>query len=62
MVILMHSMSQSVHQFDPTIGLWLSPDPMADDYPGLSPFVYCAADPVNARLDSDGFIDQSIIL
>lgn len=40
-------------QFDPTIGLWLSPDPMADDYPGLSPFVYCAADPVNI-VDPEG--------
>ena len=23
------------------------PDPMADDYPGISPYAYCAGDPIN---------------
>ena len=38
---------------DPLTGRWLAPDPMAEKYPGLSPFVYCAGDPVNV-VDPDG--------
>ena len=33
--------------YDPHLGTWLAPDPMAEKYPGLSPFVYCAGEPVN---------------
>ena len=32
---------------------WLSVDPMADKYPGLSPYAYCAWNPVKL-VDSDG--------
>ena len=38
---------------DPHLGTWMAPDPMAEKYPGLSPFVYCAGDPVNV-VDPDG--------
>jgi hypothetical protein len=34
-------------------GLWLGVDPMADKYPGWSPFVYCANNPVIIT-DPDG--------
>ena len=27
--------------------VWLSQDPMAEKYPSLSPYSYCAEDPVN---------------
>jgi len=32
---------------------WLSVDPMADKYPGLSPYAYCAWNPVKL-VDPDG--------
>ena len=33
--------------------MWLSVDPMADKYPGISPYAYCAWNPVKL-VDSDG--------
>ena len=33
--------------YDPFTASWLSPDPLAADYPGISPYAYCAGDPVN---------------
>ena len=38
---------------DPHLGTWMAPDPMAEKYPGMSPYLYCAGDPVN-RVDPDG--------
>ncbi len=35
------------------ISVWLSVDPMADKYPSLSPFMYCAGNPV-ILVDPDG--------
>jgi RHS repeat-associated protein len=32
--------------FDAVLGRWHSLDPLADKYPGLSPYVYCANNPV----------------
>ena len=39
--------------YDPHLGTWMAPDPMAEKYPGMSPFVYCAGDPVNV-VDPEG--------
>lgn len=33
--------------YNPLIGSWLSPDPLADKYTSTSPYVFCAGDPVN---------------
>ncbi len=33
-------------QYDPVIGRFTSPDPMAEKYPALSPFAYCANNPL----------------
>ncbi len=33
--------------YNPVIGSWLSPDPLADKYTSTSPYVFCAGDPVN---------------
>jgi len=32
--------------YDPVIARWLAVDPMADKYPSISPFVYCANSPL----------------
>ena len=32
--------------YHPTLSIWLSVDPMSDKYPGVSPYVYCANNPV----------------
>ena len=39
--------------YDPATAVWLSQDPMAEKYPSLSPYSYCAGDPVNL-VDPDG--------
>jgi len=39
--------------YDPKTSVWLGVDPMADKYPGLSPFVFCANNPV-ILVDPDG--------
>ena len=36
-----------------TNGLFASPDPLAEKYPGISPYAYCAGNPVN-KIDLDG--------
>lgn len=40
-------------QYDPFTGSWLAPDPLASDYPSLSPYSFCAANPIN-YVDPDG--------
>ncbi|MBQ6709862.1 MAG: hypothetical protein IJN26_04080 [Bacteroidales bacterium] len=32
---------------------WTTPDPLAEKYPGISPYVYCNDNPVNL-VDPDG--------
>ena len=39
--------------FDPTIGRWLVPDPLAGKYPSISPYVYCANNPLK-YIDPNG--------
>lgn len=40
---------------DPALGRWLSVDPLASDYPSLSPYNYVENDPINL-IDPDGRI------
>ena len=44
--------------YDPLTLAWDSPDPLADKYPSLSPYAYCAGDPVNFR-DPDGKVFET---
>ncbi len=39
--------------YDPSAALWLGVDPLAEKYPGVSPYVYCAGNPVK-YVDPDG--------
>lgn len=39
--------------FDSNIGRWLQTDPLAQDYPNISPYAFCANNPIK-YVDSDG--------
>ena len=39
--------------YDPAMARWTTQDPLAEKYYGMSPYVYCANDPVN-RIDPNG--------
>jgi len=39
--------------YDSDLSSWLSVDPMSDKYPSLSPYTYCANNPINL-VDTDG--------
>ena len=36
----------SARHYHPTLSIWLSVDPMAYKYPGVSPYTYCTDNPV----------------
>nr|MCR5246038.1 hypothetical protein [Bacteroidales bacterium] len=42
-------------QYSPSLRRWLTPDPLGEKYYELSPYAYCAGDPVNAI--DDGGLD-----
>ena len=58
------SLSPAARHYHPTLSIWLSVDPMADKYPGVSPYAYCGNNPVvlkdpNGEEISDGiFLDE----
>ena len=39
--------------YDPKISIWMSVDPLAEKYPGISPYAYCLNNPINL-VDPDG--------
>ena len=41
------------HLYDPALVVWTGVDPLADEYGGISPYVYCGDNPVSA-IDPDG--------
>ena len=45
--------------YSPSLRRWLVPDPLSEKYYGISPYAYCAGDPVN-RVDSDGRIWETM--
>ena len=46
--------------YDPSLsGIWLSVDPMADKFPGNSPYVYCRWNPI-VKYDPNGMFDIKI--
>ena len=53
-----HSLSLDLYDYgarlyDPALVVWTGVDPLADEYGGISPYVYCLSNPVN-RIDPDG--------
>ena len=46
--------------YDPDLARWTTPDPLADQYPGISPYAYCACDPVNF-VDPEGLTPRLYI-
>ena len=47
------SPSPAALPYNSALSLWLSVDPLSDKYPGVSPYVYCANNPVRL-VDPDG--------
>jgi hypothetical protein len=47
--------------YHPDLSIWLSVDPMSDKYPNLTPYAYCANNPVN-RIDPDGRMPVLLVL
>lgn len=45
--------THSARHYNSALSIWLSVDPMADKYPGTSPYTYCANNPVRL-VDPDG--------
>ena len=39
--------------YDPATGRWLTQDPLAEKYYGISPYVFCAGNPMK-YVDADG--------
>ena len=55
--------SPSERHYNATLSIWLSVDPMSDKYPGVSPYTYCANNPVklvdpNGR--EIGYVDEAV--
>ena len=46
--------------YDPDLARWTTPDPLAEKYPGISPYVYCNSNPVN-YVDPDGRVVRKSI-
>lgn len=51
--ILASSHTPAARHYNSDLSIWLSVDPMSDKYPGLSPYTYCADNPVKLK-DPDG--------
>ena len=45
--------SPAARPYHPTLSIWLSVDPMSDNYPGVSPYTYCGNNPIVLK-DPDG--------
>jgi RHS repeat-associated protein len=48
-----HLINMNARLYDPWLGQFISPDPLAAQYPGVSPYSYCGNNPIN-RIDPTG--------
>ena len=47
-------------QYDPVLGRWFAQDPLSEKYYGISPYAFCAENPVKL-VDEDGRIPAPVI-
>ena len=47
-------------QYSPVLRRWLTPDPLSEKYYGISPYAYCAGNPVN-YVDPDGKAVDTVV-
>lgn len=47
-------------RYDPASGRWLSQDPLAEKYYAHSPYLFCAANPLNV-IDPNGMVDWELL-
>ena len=54
-----YTLFSSARYYNSDLSIWLSVDPLSDKYPNLSPYTYCADNPVGL-VDEDGkeFVDR----
>ncbi len=52
-LIAHRSLQKRARYYESSLSIWLSVDPLSDKYPSLSPYVYCANNPV-ILVDPDG--------
>lgn len=45
--------------YSPALRRWMTPDPVGEKYPDVSPYAYCAGDPVN-YVDPTGMDNREI--
>ena len=48
-------------RFQRNEGIFLSIDPLAEKYYGISPYAYCSGNPIN-RVDPEGMIDRKMLI
>ncbi|MBQ7489018.1 MAG: hypothetical protein IJT51_00675 [Bacteroidales bacterium] len=52
--------SRKAWSYNSDLSIWISIDPLVDKYPNLSPYTYCANNPVR-MVDEDGLYPQPIL-
>ncbi|MBQ7490495.1 MAG: hypothetical protein IJT51_08290 [Bacteroidales bacterium] len=58
-LIFAYNNSLSARYYNSDLSVWISVDPLVDKYPNLSPYTYCAGNPVRI-FDEDGMWNVEI--
>ncbi len=57
--VMRFSLLPSARYYNSDLSIWISVDPLSDKYPNLSPYTYCAGNPVRI-FDQDGMWNVEI--